>query len=108
MSKSCMHNHNEECCNDCPECSRYVPEIYCENCGKQYHSGDKFYDMTETKMQPKYYCEDCLKYFVITKDGVIKHKDVLEVFLEEKEDTYQEWLEEFYSDLKYEGVAAYD
>ena len=106
MSRPCLYDRDCECLADCPDCSGYEPQNYCENCGG---TTDLYYFETGSAhgfSYGKYYCENCLPEYVMP-EGIIKESDPVSEFLLENDELFLEFLKDYYSDCKAKNFAEY-
>ena len=57
MPDTCMHDRDEECCHNCPDCSRF--EVLCPDCGEEIsvEDAEKYILATASGKEP--FCFDC-------------------------------------------------
>lgn len=91
MSRICLYDRDNQCFEDCPDCSRYSPRDECCCCGE---IDDIYY------IDGNYFCRSCLDKAVIDRDGIIRNKDVLTEFIYANGELYEKFLREWFSECR--------
>ena len=54
----CQFDRNDQCFEDCPQCSRYKAH-YCDSCGGEFDRDDLVDGLCPECYEEHFYCEDC-------------------------------------------------